>query len=243
MIKTILFWIFGILLCLLLLFIFVLAISAACVDPGKEYEQNSRFYRFLLNSATAFCIPLLRIRVHATGLDRLPRDGRFLLVENHRSKFDPILTWYIFKDRDIAFISKPENFQVPCFGRIIRKCCFMAIDREDPRNAMQTIQKASELIRRDVVSVGVYPEGTRSKTCELLPFHNGVFKIAQKADVPIVVAAVEGTERIHKNCPWRPSEVSLKIVDVIPREFVREHRTTVIGERIRLSLEKTLTER
>lgn len=71
----------------------------------------------------------------------------------------------------------------------------MAIDRENPRNALLTIEKAAKLIESDEVSIGIYPEGTRSKECVLLPFHNGVFKIAQKASVPIVVASIQERSR------------------------------------------------
>lgn len=173
----------------------------------------------------------------------LPKDGRFLFVSNHRSNFDPILTWYVLKDYDLAFISKAENFRIPIFGRIIRKCCFMAIDRENPRNAIKTIEKAAGLIEKDEVSVAVYPEGTRSKECVLLPFHNGVFKIAQKANVPIVVAAIQGTEQIHKNYLRRRSDIQFEIVDMIPSDYVKMNRTTAISDRVRLDLNKVLTEK
>lgn len=223
-------------LCLCAAYILLLIVSALLVSGKREYERNSPFYRFLLYSATACCIKLLRIHVHTEGLEELPKSGRFLLVSNHRSNFDPILTWHILKKYDLAFISKPENFKIPIFGRIIRKCCFLPIDRENPRNALQTVEKAARLIERDEVSIGVYPEGTRSRQCVLLPFHNGVFKIAQMANVPIVVAAIEGTEKIHLNCFRRRTDVQLRIVDVMPVEFVQANRTAAIGERMRSKL-------
>ena len=83
----------------------------------------------------------------------------------------------------------------------------MAIDRENPRNAMKTIIKASKLLQKGEVSVGVYPEGTRSKECKLLPFHNGVFKIAQRADAPIAIVAISGTEKVSKNYPLHKTDV------------------------------------
>lgn len=225
------------------LYLLLLGISALLVDEKREYGQDSPFYRFLLYSATSCCVKLLRIHVHTEGIDKLPKDGRFLLVSNHRSNFDPILTWYVLKDRNLAFISKAENFRIPIFGRIIRRCCFMAIDRENPRNAIKTIDKAAELIEKDEVSIAIYPEGTRSKECVLLPFHNGVFKIAQKANVPIVVAAIQGTEQIHKNYPRRRSDIRLEIVETIPSDYVKMNRTTAIGERVRLDLSRALTEK
>ena len=116
----------------------------------------------------------------------------------------------------------------------------MAIDRENPKNAMKTILKAAELLKRDAVSVAVYPEGTRSKTCELLPFHNGVFKIAQRAEVPIVVVAVRGTENIHKNYIRHRSDVWIDIIDVLSAEEIKGSRSKDIGDRVYRDLEEKL---
>lgn len=77
----------------------------------------------------------------------------------------------------------------------------------------------------------------------LLPFHNGVFKIAQKANVPIVVAAIQGTEQIHKNYLRRRSDIQFEIVDMIPSDYVKMNRTTAISDRVRLDLSKVLTEK
>ncbi len=73
-----------------LLYVLLLAVSALLVNPKKEYEKDSPYYRFLLYSATALCMWLLRIKVQLNGVENFPKTGRFLLVCNHRSKFDPI---------------------------------------------------------------------------------------------------------------------------------------------------------
>ncbi len=226
-------WILGVLLALFLAYALFLTVCALLIDPQKEYTEDSPFYRFLLDSATAMAMKILRIRVHVTGLDKLPKGEKLLFVCNHRSNFDPIVTWYVLRDRKLAFVSKAENFKIPIFGRIIRKCCFMAIDRENPRNAMQTIRAAAELLQRQEVSVGVYPEGTRSKTGELLPFHNGVFKIAQKGKSSVAVVTVTGTEKIHKRTPFRATDVYIDVLDVISSETVRQTRTEAIGAAVR----------
>ena len=215
------------LLALLGLYVLFLGVCALLVDPGKVYDKNSRFYRFLLDSATAAAMKLLRIRVHVSGIEKIPKDTKLLFVSNHRSNFDPIITWYALKKWEIAFVSKPENFKVPFFGRIIRKCCFMPIDRENPRNAIVTINRAAKLLKKQEVSIGVYPEGTRSKTCELLPFHNGVFKIAQKAEAPVVVLSITGTEKIAKAAPFRRSDVYLDVLEVFSN--IKETKTELIG--------------
>ena len=233
----ILLYILGVLLALLLLYILFLGICCLFIDPDKAYEKNSPFYRFLLDSATAAAMKLLRIRVHVSGIEKIPKDTKVLFVSNHRSNFDPIITWYILKKWKIAFVSKPSNFKIPFFGRIIRKCCFMPIDRENPRNAIVTINKAAKLLKKQEVSIGIYPEGIRSKNGQLLPFHNGVFKIAQKAEAAIVVLCVTGTEKISKRTPFRRTDVYLDVLEVFSAQGIKETKTEMIGTAIRRQIE------
>ncbi len=221
---------------LILGYILFLVLCALLVDPKKEYETHSGFYRWHLNFATAIALKLCRVRLHVTGLDTLPSGKRVLFVSNHRSNFDPIVTWHVLKKWQPAFVSKQSNFRIPLFGRLIRKCCFMAIDRENPRNAILTIQKAARLLDRGQVSVAIYPEGTRSKEQVLLPFHNGIFKVAQKGMADIAVLSVQGTEQIQKNFPWHHTDVYLDVLEVIPAQQAASTRTDAIGSQVRQTL-------
>ena len=205
------------------------AVCSLFADRNKVYDNDSKFYRFLLVGSTAIAKVILRIKIRKTGVEKLP-EGRFLLVCNHRSKFDPILTWLAFSKYKLAFISKPENFKVPIYGRVIRICCFMAIDRENPRNAAKTINQAAKLLSSGEVSVAVYPEGTRNTGSELLPFHNAVFKSAIKAKVPVVIMTVKGTDDIHKRYPFRRSVVDMDVLETIDAEKVAEMKTAEIGD-------------
>ena len=88
------------------------------------------------------------------------------------------------------------------------------------------------------MSIGVYPEGTRSKAKEMVPFHNAIFKIAQKAKVPLVVASVTGTEKIGHNMPWRHTDVYLNFCACIPdaaamstRDMSEKARTLLLASR------------
>ncbi len=229
---SIILWVLLGLVGVFLAYILTIIISAALVDMEKEYSQESKFYRFLLNSSTFFATKLIRIKLHVTGMEKVP-SGRFLLVSNHRSKFDPILSWLVFGNCQLAFISKPENFKVPVFGRLIHRLCFMAIDRENPRNAVKTINRAVDLMNRDVATIGVYPEGTRNYGDGLLPFHNAMFKIAQKANVPVVIITVKGTYEIQKNYPLHRSHVYIDVLDVIDAETVKKTKTAILGEKVR----------
>lgn len=224
--------VFGFVLLVLLL----LLLLSLFIRP-TEYADHSPFWRGVLNMAAGIVLKLMRIRIHAEGIEKIPADTKNLLfVGNHISAYDPIVSVYVLRHWQPAFLSKPSNFRIPIFGRIIRKCCFLPIDRENPRNAIKTIRFAAELLGRGEVSVGVYPEGTRSKTGELLPFHNGVFKIAQKAGASVVVLHVTGTDRVHKNFPFRRTDVYLKVPDVLPA--AAHEKTDVMGDRVRTLLEQ-----
>ena len=228
----ILLWVLLGLVGLLLAYVMLIIISSLFVNTKKEYQRESRYFRFLLNSSTWLASKILRIKLHVTGMEKLPK-GRFLMVSNHRSKFDPILSWLVFDKCQIAFISKPENFKVPVYGRIIHRLCFMAIDRENPRNAVKTINRAVDLLNRDVACVAVYPEGTRNFEEGLLPFHNAMFKIAQKANVPVAVVTVRNTYDIQKNYPLHRSHVYVDMVEVLSAEEVKAVKTAALGDKVR----------
>ena len=229
------------LLGIILAYILLLVVSALLVDKNREYTQDSRYYRWLLNSATGIGLMLCRVSVDFTGADKIP-EGRFLLVSNHRSKFDPLVTWYMFRKENISFITKESNLHVPVFGRIVRRCCFLAIDRQDIKKAYETINKITDLAINDVASIGIYPEGTRNYDFEengLLPFRNGAFKPAKKAGIPIVIVTVQGTEKIHTNYPWHHTVVSLDVSGVISAEEVASMNTAQIGAIVRQKILET----
>lgn len=223
-------WLFIFLIFGVLQYALLLMVSACMVDSKKFYDKHNGYYRWLLNSSTWILVFFGRVHLHTKGMDKIPQNQRFLLVCNHKSKLDPITTWYMFKDYDLAFISKEENFHVPFWGNIIRKCCFLAIDRENPRKAMETVNKAAELIKNDEVSMAVYPEGTRNFGEGLLPFHSGVFKIAQKANVPVVICGIKGADMIRKNFPLHKSDVYFEVLDVVSVEDVKAQRCSEISD-------------
>ena len=234
----------GILLCCLgaaiILFLLVSAIAAALVDPEKPCSE-SRFYRCLFQTWIDLAIPVMRIKLDISGLELLPKDTPILYVGNHRSNFDPILAWYVLKDRPLGFVSKEGNFHIPIMGRLIRRCSCLAIDRSDPRKAIGSIYQAADILKSGI-SMGVYPEGTRSKDGTLLPFHTGVFKIAKRVGAPIAVIALDGSEKIHKNYPFRRSYVRFRVAAVLDAETVAHANDREIGAKVEKILRSALPE-
>lgn len=227
---------------LFLLYIVVLFVCTLFVDMQKPRTEDHPFVRFLIAETLRLVCQVGRVNIRVEGMEKMPA-GRFLLVSNHLSNFDPLIKLVAFQKYPLAFVTKPENLRIPLVGKIIRYCCFLPIDRENPRNAIRTIGAAAELIKNDTISVGIYPEGTRNKDEKevLLPFHAGVLMIAQKANAPIVVVTTKGTKGIGKRLFLHRTDVTLKICEVISAEEVLAVRTTELSDRVRETMTKELT--
>ncbi len=232
------------LLGIILLPVLFMIVCSLFVNRKKQYTRDSRFYRGILDGSTTVILWLLGVRYKIEGAEKLPQSGNFLFISNHRSNYDPIVQWTALKKYKISFISKAENFKIPVYGRIIHRCCFMVIDRENPRKAMLTVNQAAALLTDTENCVGVYPEGTRSKQCVLLPFHSGVLKVAQKAEKPLVISTIEGTENIFRNIKrLRRTKVTVKILETLDAERVKSTKTALLSDYCAELMKKELEEK
>jgi len=207
------------------------AVCALFVNKKKEVNEPSKFYRWVFVETVRIALFFVNVRVHVEGAEKLPKPGtRFLVVSNHLSNYDPMSVIYALRKHMLVFVSKPENFNIPLVGSIMHKTGFMPIDRDHVKNAIITINKSADYIKNDKTSVFIFPEGTRNRTqTPLLEFKNGAFKIATKAQCPVVIIALSGTEFVKKRIPRR-SDVYLKIVDVVSTEQVKEMRTNDLSD-------------
>ena len=193
------------------------------VDQDKEQEQDDKFYRIVANLIVESAFWVLRIRVKESGMEKVPRDGRFLLVCNHCNDSDPIILIKCFRKFQLAFISKRENKSMFVIGPMMHKIQCQLINRENDREALKTILKCIQIIKEDKASIAVFPEGgILSEDGKLHHFRPGVFKIAQKANVPIVVCTLHNTKDVVRNIKrLKGSSVEMRVLGVIPAEELR----------------------
>lgn len=139
-------------------------------------------------------------KVTVIGEENVPQDQAVLYVANHRSYFDILLTYTRCK-RLTGYISKKEMDKFPILNIWMRYLYCLFLDRDNIKEGLKTILKAIEHIKNGI-SICVFPEGTRNKgdsDLELLPFHEGSFKIAQKTGCPIIPIAINNSAEIFEN--------------------------------------------
>lgn len=213
-------------------FLFVV-ICCACVDMKKVQEKDSPFYRWLLALCADAIHSILMMKVELQGAEKMPKEGRIMLVCNHLHLLDPVVLLHIFRDKQLGFISKKENNRKFIIGPLLHKTMCQPINRENDREALKTILNCVKLLNEDEVSIGAFPEGYTSKDKLLHPFRHGVFKVAQKAQVPIVICTIRNTHKaFHNILRLKPTKVELHVVDVITPETMKGLTTVNIGTKV-----------
>jgi 1-acyl-sn-glycerol-3-phosphate acyltransferase len=135
-----------------------------------------------------------RIKVKIRGLAHIRPSHAVIYMSNHQSNFD-IPVFYSALPVQFRWLAKAELFKIFIFGRAMSGAGYISIDRSDPRSALRSLKNAAAKIRNGT-SVLIFPEGTRSRDGNLLPFKTGGFTLAIDAGVPIIPLAIQGTRQV-----------------------------------------------
>jgi 1-acyl-sn-glycerol-3-phosphate acyltransferase len=155
----------------------------------------------LYHAAALVVLPFLRVvfRLETHGKEHLPRDGGFVLAANHNSNFDPWpLGVPLYPHRFLRFMAKSELYWWP-LGPLLNAGGAFPVRRGERDE--QAVQTAVELCRAGGCVV-MFPEGTRRRKGLRKKWearaHTGAARIALEAGVPLVPAAIRGTDRLRR---------------------------------------------
>ena len=167
----------------------------ACVSLlGSLISGKGRIQHYCMRRWSKDNLWLSRARVEIEGLENIDGNRPQLLVANHSGLHD-ILSLAAYLPIQFRWIAKKSLFRVPFMGWHMRRSGYIAIDRENPREAAKSIAEAAGIIQNGVNAIA-FPEGTRSRTGELGKFHSGAFSLALRTGVPLVPVSLDGSYRV-----------------------------------------------
>ena len=177
--ETVLIVLFG------FIYVSVVWLATAAFDPGRY--AAGRAFRHLAVAATALN-PYWRFRTSGV---QIPDPRRpYVVVANHESYADIFLVSHL--KWEMKWLAKDTLFRIPVMGWMMRMAGDVPINRGNRGSAQQALDACRERLARNV-SVMVFPEGTRSRNDELLPFKDGAFQLAISTGAPIIPIAIAGT--------------------------------------------------
>ncbi len=178
-------------------------------------------------------LSLAGIRFKVAGKDNLPPGRAAVFCANHQSNVEPPVLYRAVHPR-LHVLYKQEIDRIPLLARAFRMAGFIPIDRHNKESAMRSIEMGAASLRAGH-SFLIFPEGTRSKTDDLLPFKKGGFRMAIKAGAPIMPVAISGgrAAMVRGSFVIRPVTLTIRIGRPVETRDVTVEQRDALIERVR----------
>ncbi len=209
----------------------LLTIPSVIIDPSRKI--SFKLMQFTAKSILRFS----RVKVFVDGMENITNEHAQIIASNHVSQFDIVVLTAI-TPVSIGYVAKKELFSVPFLGWLMKANGHIPIDRSSGKKAIKSIIAAAEIVREGN-NIVIFPEGTRSRDGDLLPFKKGVFHLCTRTGVPLVPVYILGTYDVMKpdSLAVHPGKVYVKIGKGIPTSEYPNNKAGALMDDLR---EKTL---
>jgi 1-acyl-sn-glycerol-3-phosphate acyltransferase len=203
--------------------------------------RSKRLLYFLGHGGVGLALRLTGIRYRVLGRENVP-SGAVVYCSNHESNVDPAVLFQGLHPM-LHIFYKAELHKVPLMGIAFDIGGFVGVERSDRHKAFASVDEAAESLQSGN-SFLIFPEGTRSRTGELLPFKKGGFIMALKAQVPVVPVAVSGGRASMRkgSAIVRPVQVTVRIGQPIPTQGMTFDDRDVLIDRARAAVQGLLAQ-
>lgn len=162
----------------------------------KRKVVTGRAFR-LIGVTAARLNPFWKFGVHGTPVRP---SGRTVVVSNHESNADPFLISFL--PWEMKWLGKASLFKIPVVGWSMWLAGDIPVRRGEKDSALEAMATCARWLEKGM-PVMIFPEGTRSKTDDLLPFKDGAFRLAIETGADVLPVAVSGTRRALPKHSWR----------------------------------------
>jgi len=216
-----------------LLIYFYTAVCGTFSVCGSFFDAHGRWQHGCARVWSRLILKTSRIQLSVEGLENVDPDRTVIFCSNHPSAMDiPIL--FVSLPVQFRFLAKRGLFHVPFLGWHLRRSGHIPVDRGRPREALKGFDQAAKRIKegRPVV---VFPEGSRSRTDQMLPFKSGTFYLAILSGVPVVPITLIGSRQVLEpdSLHIRAGRVRVIIHKAISTAGLTIHDASDISRRVR----------
>jgi 1-acyl-sn-glycerol-3-phosphate acyltransferase len=220
--------------------VYILIAAPLALVIGGPFRWKTGMYA-LGHTGVWLALTLAGIRYRVAGRENVP-DAAVVFCSNHESNVDPPVLFRALH-RQLHILYKAELRKIPIMKTAFDVGGYVAVERGDRTKSMESIARGAESLQSGN-SFLIFPEGTRSRTGELLPFKKGGFIMAIQAQVPVVPVAVRGGRAaMRKGSPIvRPVHVSVRIGRPIPTKGLTVDDRDALIAMVRAEIQKLLDE-
>jgi len=224
----------------LIISLYVLVVGPIGLLVAIPFKMKGALYE-LGHFGVGLALGMAGIRYTVTGREHIPAGQAVVFCSNHESNVDPPVLFQALHRR-LHILFKAELTRLPILGKVMLAGDFVPVERERREASMASVDRAAESIRSGN-SFLIFPEGTRSRTSELLPFKKGGFIMAIKAGAPIVPVAISGGRDAMRKGSWfvRPVLCRIRIGEPLETAGMSVDDRDRVIEIVRARIEHLLT--
>jgi 1-acyl-sn-glycerol-3-phosphate acyltransferase len=189
-IASLVIWVLYVLIYILLLL--PLTIAFLVTFPFDPKRKVGNVFFMLAGRSILWFNPFWKVKF--IGIERYDANNPMIFIANHQSFLDmPVLALLPWK---MKWVSKDALYKIPILGYYMRLSGHISVKRGTV-SALRALEKLKPYLS-DGVSVMLFPEGTRSRTGELIKFKSGAFILSKDTNIPVQPVLIHGTRTIMK---------------------------------------------
>lgn len=203
------------------------------IAPGLKTKLN----QILITPFGLFARFIVGIKLEVLNEERLHLHRPMIFFGNHQTGLDLAIIGSVCTDGAVI-VGKKEIQKIPIFGWFWKSAGNLLINRANPEEAKAQIAELRQTLIQKNLNLAIFPEGTRSKSGEILPFKKGVFYLAAQTKlplIPVVCSRLKG-KAIWENFELRGGKVIISVLEPIDTKNLQEADLDVFRDQIRVKM-------
>jgi 1-acyl-sn-glycerol-3-phosphate acyltransferase len=198
----------------------------------EKMNRKAKWKHFFVKAVSRYMFRFFyRVRLITTGKENLPKDDNFVMYSNHIEYTDPIFIVQVYKKNPMAFVAKEPLFKYFGLKNLLLGMGCIPITKYADRSALKTILQAIKQVKEGQ-PMGVFPEGKRTYSNDLIAFKPGAFKVAQKGQADISPVCLYDMHKLNGRKGILPTKVYIHILPVIKYEDYKDMDSVALSKKV-----------